>query len=91
LLNREAQESAQIYNVVDDEPILRSECYGWLAQRLNRPLPSIGKSEQPRKRGDTNKRVSNSKLHQLGWTPDYPTFRDAMERSILPSFADVVP
>jgi nucleoside-diphosphate-sugar epimerase len=91
LLNREAQESAQIYNVVDDEPILQSECYGWLAQRLNRSLPPIGKSEQPRKRGDTNKRVSNSKLHQLGWTPDYPTFRDAMEKSILPSFADVVP
>jgi len=91
LLNREAQESAQIYNVVDDEPILHSECYGWLAQRLNRSLPPIGKSERPRKRGDTNKRVSNSKLHQLGWTPDYPTFRDAMEKSILPSFADVVP
>jgi len=91
LLNREAQESAQIYNVVDDEPILHSECYGWLAQRLNRSLPPIGKSERPRKRGDTNKRVSNSKLHQLGWTPDYPTFRDAMENSILPSFADVVP
>src|SRR5438876_10469093 len=91
LVNREAQESAQIYNVVDDEPILQSECYGWLAQRLNRSLPPIRKSEQPRKRGDTNKRVSNAKLHQLGWTPDYPTFRDAMEKSILPSFADVVP
>jgi len=91
LVNREAQESAQIYNVVDDEPILQSECYGWLARRLNRSLPSIGKSEQPRKRGDTNKRVSNAKLHQLGWTPDYPTFRDAIEKSILPGFADVVP
>jgi nucleoside-diphosphate-sugar epimerase len=91
LLNREAQESAQIYNVVDDEPILQSECYGWLAQKLNRSLPPIRKSEQPRKRGDTNKRVTNAKLHQLGWTPDYPTFRDAMEKSILASFADVVP
>jgi nucleoside-diphosphate-sugar epimerase len=91
LLDREAQESAQIYNVVDDEPILQSECFAWLAQRLNRSLPPTRKSEQPRKRGDTNKRVSNAKLHQLGWTPDYPTFRDAMEKSILPSFADVVP
>ena len=91
LLNREAQESAQIYNVVDDEPILQSECYRGLAQRLNRSLPPMRKSEQPRKRGDTNKRVSNAKLHQLGWTSVYPTFRDAMERSILPSFADVVP
>src|SRR5213595_4194242 len=90
LLNREAQESAQIYNVVDDEPISQSECYGWLAQRLNRSLPPIRKSEQPRKRGDTNKRISNAKLHQLGWTSDYPTFGDAMEKSILPSFAGMI-
>jgi nucleoside-diphosphate-sugar epimerase len=89
LLNREAHASAQIYNVVDDQPILQSECYRWLSERLNRPLPPIRKSEQPRKRGDTNKRVSNAKLHQLGWTPDYPTFCDAMEKSILSSYADV--
>jgi len=90
LLNHEAQNSAQIYNVVDDQPILQSECYRWLAQRLNRSLPPIRKSEQPRKRGDTNKRVSNAKLHQLGWTSDYPTFGDAMEKSILPSFAGTI-
>jgi nucleoside-diphosphate-sugar epimerase len=90
LLNREAQTSAQIYNIVDDQPLLQSECYRWLAQRLNRPLPPIKTSEQPRKRGNTNKRISNAKLHQLGWTPDYPTFGAAMEKSILPSFADVV-
>jgi nucleoside-diphosphate-sugar epimerase len=90
LLNRETQSAAQIYNVVDDLPLLQSECFAWLAQRLNRPLPPIRKSEQRRKRGDTNKRVSNAKLHQLGWTPDHPTFRDAMEKSILPSFADVL-
>src|SRR5215470_3548381 len=90
LLNREAQTSTQIYNVVDDQPILQSECYRWLAERLNRPLPPTKKSEQPRKRGDTNKRVSNTKLHQLGWTPAYPTFGDAMEKSILPSFAESI-
>ena len=90
LLNREAQTSAQIYNVVDDQPILQSECYRWLAERLNRPLPPTKKSEQPRKRGDTNKRVSNAKLHQLGWTPSFPTFAEAMERSVLPSFAEAV-
>lgn len=88
LLNQAAQSSAQIYNVVDDEPLLQSECYRWLAQRLNRPLPPTRKSEQPRKRGDTNKRVRNTRLHHLGWTPDYPTFCDAMEKSILPSFAE---
>src|SRR4030095_10660493 len=41
LLNREPQWAAQSYNIVDDEPILQSECYHWLAQRLNRPLPSL--------------------------------------------------
>jgi len=91
LLNREAETSAQIYNIVDDQPLLQSECYRWLAKRLNRPLPPARKSEQPRKRGDTNKRVSNTKLHQLGWIPDYPTFRDSMEKSILPSFAATIP
>jgi nucleoside-diphosphate-sugar epimerase len=90
LLNREPQWAAQIYNVIDDQPLLQSECYCWLAQRLKRPLPPTRKSEQPHKRGDTNKRVSNTKLHQLGWTPDYPTFGDAMERSVLPSFAEVI-
>ena len=89
LVNQEAQDSAQIYNVVDDQPILHSECYRWLAQRLNRPLPPIRKSEKVRKRGDTNKRVSNAKLRRLGWTPRYSTFADAMEKSILPSFAEM--
>jgi nucleoside-diphosphate-sugar epimerase len=90
LLNREAQTSAQIYNVVDDQPLLQSECYHWLALRLNRPPPPTRKSEQPRKRGDTNKRVSNAKLRRLGWTPHYPTFADAMEKSILPSLAEII-
>src|SRR5262245_630587 len=88
LLNREAQTSAQIYNLVDDQPILQSECYRWLSQRLNRPVPPIRKSEQVRKRGDTNKRVSNAKLRRLGWTPQYPTFAEAMTKSVLPSFPD---
>jgi nucleoside-diphosphate-sugar epimerase len=80
----------QIYNVVDDKPMLQSECYRWLAQKLNRPMPRTGKSEQSRNRGDSNKRVSNAKLRGLGWAPKYPTFAEAMEKSILPSFASVM-
>jgi nucleoside-diphosphate-sugar epimerase len=85
LLSREV-EGAQIYNVVDDQPILQSECYRWLAKKLNRPIPPIGRSTSISKRGASNKRVSNAKLHRLGWTPQYATFAEAMERSILPSF-----
>jgi nucleoside-diphosphate-sugar epimerase len=78
----------QIYNVVDDDPILQSDCYRWLVQRLNRPLPPIRELREQRKRGDTNKRVSNAKLRDLGWTLQYPTFVDAMEKSILHSMSE---
>jgi nucleoside-diphosphate-sugar epimerase len=78
----------QIYNVADDEPILQSDCYRWLARRLNRPLPPIRELTGQRKRGNTNKRVNNAKLRSLGWIPQYPTFVDAMERSILHSMSE---
>ena len=84
LLTRETQRT-QIYNVVDDQPMLQTECYRWLAQRLDRPLPPIGKSTEQRKRGDSNKRVSNAKLRSLGWTLQYPTFVEGMEKSVLPN------
>jgi len=85
LLDRQ-REAKQIYNVVDDQPIRQSECYGWLAKKLNRPLPPVGKSAARGKRGESSKCVSNAKLRGLGWTPRYPTFAEAMEKSILPSF-----
>ncbi len=74
-----------IYNVVDDQPILQSECYRWLAERLNRPAPPFGRSASKRKRGESNKRVSNAKLRALGWVPRYSTFAKAMGKSILPA------
>jgi nucleoside-diphosphate-sugar epimerase len=86
LLDRQLQQN-QIYNVVDDQPIRQSECYRWLAERLSRPPPPVGKSTSERKRGDSNKRVSNAKLRRHGWVPRYPTFAEAMEKSILPSFS----
>ena len=89
LLTREAQRT-RIYNVVDDQPMLQTECYRWLAQRLDRPLPPIGKSRGQRKRGDSNKRVSNAKLRSLGWTLQYPTFAEGMEKSVLPGFAEAI-
>src|SRR5207249_3535742 len=87
LVNRPSP-AREIYNVVDDQPILQSECYRWLAKRLNRPNPPIGESTSTSKRGASNKCVSNAKLRRLGWAPQYPTFAGAMEKSILPSFAE---
>ena len=83
----DGHEVRKIFNVVDDEPILQSDCYKWLAAKLGRAMPPAGTSTSSRKRSDSNKRVSNKKLRSLGWTPAYPTFADAMTRSILPSFS----
>jgi len=79
---REAS-ACEIYNVIDDQPILLSECYRWLAAKLNRPLPATGRSTSKRKRGESNKRVSNAKLRACGWTPRYPDFAQGMEKNVL--------
>lgn len=85
ILAREAT-AGEIYNVVDDQPILLSECYRWLVAKLNRPLPPAGKSRSKRKRGDSNKRVSNAKLRAIDWAPRYPDFAQGMEKSVLLTF-----
>jgi nucleoside-diphosphate-sugar epimerase len=89
LVDQAPRIAGQAFNVVDDQPILQSECYRWLAAKLNRPVPPIGQSASEQKRGRSNKRVSNAKLRGLGWTPRYPNFAEAMEKTILPSFASV--
>lgn len=83
LLLDQPSPAREIYNVVDDQPILQSECYRWLAAKLNRPIPPMGRSTAAPKRGASNKRVSNARLRHLGWIPRYPTFAEAMEKSIL--------
>jgi nucleoside-diphosphate-sugar epimerase len=84
LVSGEWQEP-RVYNVVDNQPMPQNECYRWLAKRLNRPLPPITKLLEQRKRGDTNKRVSNAKLRSLGWALRFPTFAEGMEESVLPA------
>ena len=69
-----------IFNVCDDEPTTQREIYMWLAARFSRPLPATGPIDPNRKRGWTNKRVSNSKLRALGWTPRFPSFVEAVEK-----------
>jgi nucleoside-diphosphate-sugar epimerase len=86
LLVKRPPSQGGIYNVVDDHPVRQGDCYHWLATRLRRPLPPAGQSRSMRKRGQSNKRVSNSKLRALGWTPKYPSFVEGMEKSVLASF-----
>lgn len=69
---------AGIYNVADDCPVTQAVCYQWLSEVLGRPMPPHGPVEAHRKRGVTDKRVSNAKLRALGWVPKYPSYREAL-------------
>ena len=87
LIERRAELSGEkIYNIVDDSPMPMQTCYEWLARTLERPLPARTVSRSERKRGDSNKRVSNAKLRSLGWRPRYPTFQIGMEKSVIPEW-----
>jgi nucleoside-diphosphate-sugar epimerase len=71
-------EPGQIYNVVDAEPVTQLTCFQWLAERTGRPLPPFRNEPIPdRKRGASNKRVSNARLKkELNYSFQYPTFRE---------------
>ncbi len=80
-------DASRIYNVSDGHPMLQRDCYHWLATHLSRPLPPKTTAPTERKRGKSNKRVSNKKLRALGWEPLYSTFETAMLKSILPALS----
>ena len=80
----------QILNVSDDAPATELEFFTWLAARLGRPLPpSIDPDTKQRKRGATNKRISNQRLkNTLLPRLRHPTFRDGYEAEIQRGIAE---
>jgi nucleoside-diphosphate-sugar epimerase len=86
LADRRTDCRGEVFNVVADQPVKASAAYEWLSARLKRPLVSDAADAPQRKRGESNKQVSNRKLRALGWVPRYPDFESAMTESILPSF-----
>ena len=76
----------EIYNAVDDEPVSQVNFFQWLAEELGKDLPPSGPEnfDENRKRGVTNKRVSNRKLKmELGYQFKYPNFRMGYTAEIL--------
>jgi nucleoside-diphosphate-sugar epimerase len=73
------KELSGVYNVVDNEPAAELEWYQYVCHRLNKPLPPFGPRDLNRKRGWTNKRVSNRKLRALSWDPIFPTFKEGID------------
>jgi nucleoside-diphosphate-sugar epimerase len=69
----------EIYNAADDKPVSQLEFFGWLASALGKAMPPSAPADSNilRRRGVTNKRVSNNRLkQQLEYQFKYPTFRD---------------
>jgi len=67
--------SGEVYNVIDNQPSSYREIYQWLCERLEMMVPPIGTPDYFGKRGMSNKRVSNQKLRNTGWQPEYSSFR----------------
>ena len=68
----------EIFNATDHEPVSQLNFFKWLAAELNRPMPTSVPAEVEawRKRGVTNKRVSNAKLlAELKYAFQHPDFR----------------
>ena len=74
----------EIYNVADNEPVTQRDFFHWLSEELGKPIPPASEGEATsRKRGDTNKRVSNRKLRlELLCELKYPTFRQGYSAEI---------
>jgi nucleoside-diphosphate-sugar epimerase len=78
--------AGEIYNAADDEPVSQLHFFQWLAQAVDKPLPPSEaiNPDAVRRRGTTNKRVSNRKLKmELGHRFKYPTFRQGYSAELL--------
>ncbi len=74
----------EIYNAVDDEPVPQIHFFRWLAETLGKGMPPFAPEAEDRKRGLTNKKVSNRKLTmEMGYQFKYPTFRQGYTAEIL--------
>ncbi len=76
----------EVYNVVDDEPVSQLNFFQWLSGPLGKGLPPSVPEDRDavRKRGVTNKKVSNRRLKmELGCQFKYPTFRQGYTAEIL--------
>jgi len=71
-------QSGEIYNAADDEPVTQLNFFEWLAGTLGKTLPPTATPDEAtsRRRGLTNKKVSNQKLKtELGYKFQYANFR----------------
>lgn len=81
--------TGEIYNAVDDEPVTQLDFFKWLAETLKKDLPPNEPENLNRRRGVTNKRVSNQKLKtELSYQFKYPDFRSGYGAEIISAGAN---
>lgn len=68
-----------IFNVSDNRPLQQREVYQHLGARFGLPLPPVQPPQPQRRRGWSNKRVSNGKLLSTGWVPRFPDYFSAVD------------
>ncbi len=69
----------EVFHAVDSDPQLQPELMEWLANFFGRDVPPTAPRSLGKRRGWSNKSVSNKKLHDSGWSPRYSSFRDAVK------------
>ena len=75
----ERGQPGNIYNAVDDQPVTQRDFFKWLAGKLGQPMPPQAPTDAAitRRRGLTNKRISNRRLKtELAYEFKFPTFRE---------------
>lgn len=81
LLDSKKFAGGEIFNAADSVTHTQKEVYAGLAEIFGKDLPPSGPRDLNRKRGWTNKVVSNTKLRAMGWEPSYPDFLKAVDRN----------
>ncbi|MHC3378590.1 SDR family oxidoreductase [Haloarcula sp. H-GB5] len=82
----------EVVLVVDDEPVEKWAFADWLAEQCEVPFPpkqtteerlaDDSLSETAKRRIQTSKRCSNDRLRELGYTFEYPTFREGYRDAV---------
>lgn len=76
------EDAPRVMNVSDGTPMRQRELLGMIARHFGLPAPPEGPAG-PRKRGESNKRVSSELLRSRGWRPRFGSFADFL--ASLPS------
>jgi len=72
----------ETYNVADGTPVTRRDFYTLLAELLRAPAAKFDHRPEP---AAPNRRIATDKFRSLGWTPEFPSYRDGLPLAVRDS------